>query len=53
MYPSVITSILVTMDCMSVSLKFSNLACNSHFSFSDLKLGGQFTGVLIIELKRL
>ena len=43
---------MIAMHCMNVLLKIPKLACDSQFLFSDLKVGGYVTGILVIELER-
>ena len=43
---------MIAMHCMNVFLKIPKLAFNSQFLFSDLKVGGYVTGILVIELER-
>ena len=43
---------MIAMHCMNVLLKIPKLASNSQFLFSDLKVGGNVTGILVIELER-
>ena len=43
---------MITMHCMRVLSKSPKLACNSQVSFSYLKVGGDVTGILIIDLER-
>ena len=42
---------MIAMHCMNVLFKIPKMACNSQF-FSDLKVGGYVTGILVIELER-